>query len=123
MGSKWIVPPTVAFQGLFTAYEWRIYKAVFKVLQARAPEIQKWMKENRPWTDRTGNARASLSADAIAQFERIIIELSLGRLPDGTILEYGKYLEWAHGGQYAIVGPAVDHWSPIIMEDMRLLLR
>jgi len=92
-------------------------------LRRRAPEIQNWMKENRPWTDRTGNARASLTAEVFAEKKRIVIELTMGRLPNDVTLEYARYLEFAHGGKYAIIAPTIDLWTPVIMSDLQKLLR
>ncbi len=123
MGFRWVVPPSTAFVGMYTEYEWAIIRAILSVLRRRAPEIQNWMKENRPWQDRTGAARSSLTAEVLASVERITIQLTLGRLPDGTILEYGKHLEFSHGGQYAIIGPAIEHWTGVVMADIQALLR
>lgn len=53
-------------------------------------------KGNAPWTDRTGNARRSISSETEASVNKIETYLSIG-------VFYGKYLELSNGGKYAIV--------------------
>lgn len=58
------------------------------------------MKTGAPWTDRTGNARATLKGDA--KHRDIVHEIILhGGMP------YQIYLETRFGGKYAIIGPTV----------------
>lgn len=58
------------------------------------------MKTGAPWTDRTGNARATLKGDA--KHKVAVHEIVLhGGMP------YQIYLETRFGGKYAIIGPTV----------------
>lgn len=58
------------------------------------------MKQNAPWTDRTGNARATLQGEA--RHKTAVHEIILhGGMP------YQIYLETRFGGKYAIIGPTV----------------
>jgi hypothetical protein len=60
----------------------------------------RYMKQHARWTDRTGNARATLKVDA--EHEEIVHKLILhGGMP------YQIYLELLHAGRYAIIGPTI----------------
>lgn len=74
----------------------------FISLSAIARIVEAWMKENAPWQDQTGAARASLRA--YVKGKRIVLEHGV---------PYGYYLEMANQGQYSILFPAVDHFTPI----------
>lgn len=97
---------------------------LWDIAERRAPEIGIWMQMNRPWTDRTHNARLLLNfrAEQVAQYVAEIV------LWHGV--EYGWYLEGftpegietRQGGKYAILAPAVDHWGPILMQELRTAL-
>ncbi len=115
-GYTWIVAPEQAFGELAVAYSKAIHRGVLAIAQMRAPEIENWMKENAPWTDRTGNARQGLYTevqDVVQQM--VLIILSHG-------VDYGLFLEVSNGGRYAIVNPAIGHWGPIIWTDVKRML-
>lgn len=82
----------------------------------KASEYQFKMKKNRPWTDRTGMAKATLSA-RVSQPEETLIRITLAHG-----VEYGIWLELAHGKKYAIVAPTVREEGPRIISDMQGLL-
>ena len=115
--------PVEAWTKMFDAYHYKLAMGLLSIAHRRAIDIQNWMKTNAPWTNRTGNARAGLSVDVYAASTVIMLVLTIGRHPEGGTLHYGKYLELAHGGQYAIVGPAVDLWGPVILADAQRFLR
>ena len=123
MGWKWITSPSEAFNPMYSRKQAAIYNATYKLAQRMAPDIANWMKENKVWENQTGNAQQGLACDVIAGVDAIILVLVIGRHPDGGFLSYGKYLELANGGQYAIVGPAVDHWAPKVMTNVKALVR
>lgn len=76
--------------------------AVLMLADTQAKKLQGYMQTHRPWTDRTGLAKARLSAVAstIAQ-HTICITLAHG-------VNYGIWLELAHEKNYAIVGPTIN---------------
>lgn len=74
---------------------------LYALLQNWAGQLEGYAKEHAPWTDRTGHARQSLHAGVEEQGDELILYLSHG-------VEYGIWLEVAHGGNYAIVRPTVD---------------
>ncbi len=65
-------------------------------------------KANRPWTDRTGQARASITGTTEADALSIRGALAIGA-------DHGIFLEKANGGKYAII------WNTVL-ENRRELL-
>ena len=82
----------------------------------KASELQAKMKINRPWTDRTGMAKALLNAKVSQPNENIVrIALTHG-------VDYGIWLELAHGKNYAIIAPTIREEGPRIVEDLNNLM-
>jgi hypothetical protein len=117
MPLRWQRPPETVFANLAQAYAIAIHQGVKTLAERYSVEIEAWIKSNAPWTDRTGNARQTLYSEVtdIANSAAIII-ISHG-------VEYGTFLELAHGGSYAIITPALDHFIPRIWRDVRALVR
>ena len=82
----------------------------------KASEIQSKMKLNRPWTDRTGMAKALLNAK-VSQPDKNTVRITLSHGVD-----YGIWLELAHGKNYAIIAPTVREEGPRIVEDLNNLM-
>lgn len=82
----------------------------------RAAEIEAYMKTNRPWTDRTGMAKATLNTKVSRPSDNIVrITLAHG-------VDYGIWLELAHGKNWAIIGPTLDSQGPKVMDDLNNLM-
>jgi hypothetical protein len=74
-----------------------------------ADEVTEWMKENRPWQDRTTDARKSLGV--LLDFGNDMWEAVLtGGVP------YMVFLETARNHKYAILEPALDLWADRLYE-------
>lgn len=82
----------------------------------KASELESKMKINRPWTDRTNMAKATLSA-RVSQPDSKTVRITLAHGVD-----YGIWLELAHGKNYAIVAPTVREEGPRIVEDLSDLM-
>ena len=82
----------------------------------KASELEYKMKQNRKWTDRTGMAKALLSA-RVSQPNNVTIRITLAHG-----INYGLWLELAHGKNYAIIEPTVREESPRIIEDLDNLM-
>lgn len=82
----------------------------------KASELQAKMKINRPWTDRTGMAKATLNAK-VSQPDTNTIRITLAHG-----VEYGIWLELAHEKNYAIIAPTVREEGPRIVEDLDNLM-
>jgi len=66
-----------------------------------AAEAEQIAKANAPWTDRTGDARKLLKGKVIDDGESLGVRLM-------HRVEYGKHLETAHDGKYAILKPTIE---------------
>lgn len=115
MGLTWQTTPEQAFSDLGAAYADDVHRAVFALATRYAPEIESWMKTNAKWTDRTGNARQTLWAEAFDFVDIIVLAFGHG-------VDYGTFLEWAHGGRFAIIAPALDYFIPKVWNDVQRLL-
>ena len=116
-GFKWIVPPDLAFPELVERFSKTIFVTGSRVVEERAPAMEQWAKDNAPWTDRTGAARAGLhvTVDKSGPLAQIT-------LAHGDNVPYGVWLEIANGGKYAIIALAIDVWAPIIWRDMQRII-
>ncbi len=116
-GITWQVPPSRAWADLADAYVTAIHKGVRAIAQRWAPEIANWMKDGAPWTDRTGNARQTL----YTAVEEVVNQMVTIILSHGVY--YGIFLELRNAGRFAIVNPALDHFAPLIWDDVVRMLR
>lgn len=78
----------------------------------KAPEFQTYMKLSRPWTDRTGMAKAMLSAK-VSQPSKELVRMTLAHGVD-----YGIWLELAHEKNYAIIGPTIREKGPELVKGL-----
>jgi len=86
-----------------TAAMRRLIKRFNETVSAKyAAEAEQYAKENRPWTDRTGDARRLLKGAVIDGDGFIGIRLM-------HRVEYGKRLETANDGKYAILKPTIEN--------------
>lgn len=82
----------------------------------KASEIESKMKQNRPWTDRTNMAKATLNAK-VSQPSSTVVRITLAHGVD-----YGIWLELAHNKNYAIIAPTIQEEGPRIVEDLNGLM-
>lgn len=82
----------------------------------KASEIEAKMKLNRPWTDRTGMAKATLSAK-VSQPKETMVRITLAHGVD-----YGIWLELANEKNYAIIAPTIDEEGPRVISDLNDLM-
>ena len=82
----------------------------------KASAIQSKMKMNRPWTDRTGMAKALLTAK-VSQPSKEIIRITLAHG-----VEYGIWLELANEKNYAIIAPTIREEGPRVVQDLNGLM-
>lgn len=66
-----------------------------------APMLEGYMKNNRPWTDRTGNARRGLKVVTTISTDELTLRL-------WHTVAYGIYLEYSRAGRYAILNPTLQ---------------
>jgi hypothetical protein len=118
MSFKWDVPPNQAFPQLMEAYTNTIFLAGRRVAHQTAVDATAWMKEEAPWQDQTGAARAGLHVDEL-ESPGVLTELVFSH---DTSLPYVVWLEIAHAGRFAIIAPAIDFWGPKLMMQVRRIM-
>lgn len=113
----WVRDPVSAWVPGYTAWVASLRASVRPIIEGRMEEIDAWMKENAPWKDRTGNARRSLHTELEEMLEGYVLYF-LYSIP----IFYSVYLEYDHQGRFSILEPALDHWGPILLNDLRSAL-
>ncbi len=86
----------------------RVKRAMVTAAKYIEPQAEKHMKDNAPWTDRTGNARNGLKAQTEIEPNRITIHLYHS-------VPYGGYLELRWSGRYQIINPTIEKFAPELM--------
>ena len=81
-----------------------------------AKKFENYAKQNRPWTDRTGQARQRLTGWVEMFSDKIRIHIGHG-------VDYGIYLELANQRRFAILQKTVNAMSPEILEGFSELTR
>jgi hypothetical protein len=115
-GAMWVTPPSALAQA-FAQYGERVVQAVDALAMYLAERIQSDMRSSAPWTDRTGNARSGLFSVA----ERAAGDVVTIWLSHGHTVDYGKWLELANGGKYAVIMPTLERWLPEIERMLKQL--
>ena len=86
-------------EGLLS-FEEKAFLAMQMYCETAASDLEGYMKQNRPWTDRTAQARQRLTC--------YVEETSAGfRLVLAHGVDYGIWLELANEKKYAILEPTV----------------
>jgi len=78
----------------------KVENATIAYGQTVAMDLQGKAQANRPWTDRTGQARQRLRGYVTKQDTTVRINLAHG-------VNYGEYLEYANEKRYAIIEPTL----------------
>lgn len=74
-----------------------------------AIEILAYAKENAPWADRTGNARAGLDVEVDSEGGELSLTLF-------HTVDYGQWLETIQGGEFATIMPTLETFAPEVFE-------
>ena len=73
-------------------------------------EAESFARQNAPWTDQTGNARAGLHAEVNVINQGESFELLVAHT-----VSYGIWLEVRFSGKYAIIQPTVDYIGALLI--------
>lgn len=111
----WQRDPAVLGQAIARTGERVRTEALVPYLSQWAAMLREQMKREAPWTDQTGQARRTLLAEVEQDDNRVSLVLSHG-------VDYGKWLELANGGRWAIVGPTIAKSGPGLMRGMTGLM-
>lgn len=112
----WVRPPSVLSEA-FRQYGERVVVAVNALAKYLAGRIQGDLRASATWTDRTGNARSGLFSIA-EQAAGDVVSIYLSH---GFTVNYGKWLELANGGKYAVIMPTLQRWLPEIERQLQAL--
>lgn len=83
---------------------------VAEAFHSGAERVEAYAKQNAPWSDITGSARAGLTADVSIEDGMVTLTLSHG-------VDYGKWLELIQDGEFAIIMPTLEALGPEILHD------
>lgn len=115
MGFKWQVAPTDVFPQMAAKYTQAIFLSGRRIAHEQAAEMEQYARSNAPWQDRTGNARAGLTATVEETGPIGTIVLSHG-------VSYGIWLEVGLSGKYSIIAPTIDIFGPRVMRSLQNMI-
>lgn len=87
----------------------KIRRALYGVCKYWDGPTEAYARRTAPWTDRTGNARAGLNAQAVKFHQNkfgIIVSHSV---------DYGIYLEKSNDEKYAVIFPTIRAMAPRVI--------
>lgn len=95
--------------------EQKLQRALYGVVKYWDGPVERWMKHNAPWNDRTTNARNGLFATAQRSAHRIM-EATFAIVLGHTV-DYGVYLEEGTENMKArpIIWPAIERFAPKVI--------
>lgn len=93
----------------------RARQAILMYGDTAAKKMEGWMRNDAPWTDRTGDARKRLTGEASEVSNGIQIALAHG-------VEYGIWLEMSNEQKYAIIEPTIRLRGPEVIQGYQGLL-
>ena len=141
MSIYWVTPPSVLVKGI-EEYGQKVLAAVHAVAVYWGQKVQNETRRGAPWEDRTGNARSGLffAVDGFglapmmgtveASPRALMSDVTVEEGNDQTLIVvightvfYGKFLETAHGGLYAIVMSTIEANLPGLAKMLKDILR
>lgn len=103
----WEVSPLKLADAVQVELRQGITQALRDKLEAIRAEAESHMRQNAPWQDQTGAARAGLVVAVEETAEGVVMWFIHS-------VEYGKYLELKNAGSYAIIVPTMYKTIPEI---------
>lgn len=95
----------------------KLRTAALMYASKEAQKLRSYMQLNRPWTDRTGEAKRRLDATvSMPDEDTIRITLSHG-------VTYGYWLEVAHERKYSIISPTIKTQGPQVVQGFAGLMQ
>lgn len=100
----------------FGIAERKVKAALGLYADTAAKKMEGYAKANRPWTDRTSDAKNSIQGKHHWRGKDLAITLS------GNV-DYFVYLELAYGKKYSILKPTVDKFGPDVFKGYQRLVK
>ncbi|WPH57968.1 hypothetical protein SEA_LUCKYLEO_19 [Gordonia phage LuckyLeo] len=94
----------------------KLDNAIELIIDVGAARGEVHMKNNAPWTDRTGAARSGLTTMTHHEDEKSTVVFAHS-------VDYGIWLEVKNDGEYEVIMPSVVHTGKEIMADFDKLFR
>lgn len=94
----------------------RFEHSVKLLADVAAAKMETYAKDESIWVDRTGNARQTLKGEAIWQSKDEV------RIAVSHHMDYGYWLELAHGQEYAILEEAIEANVEELYRSLRTLI-
>lgn len=116
-GIRWVRPPEALARAV-EQYGDRVLVAVQAVAGRVATAMQNDARANAPWTDRTSNARSGLFGVATRDAAQRVV---IAYLSHGPAIDYGVWLELAHGGRFQIIMPTIEKHLPDIKAELEAI--
>lgn len=90
-----------------------------KYMTKRAEEIELYMKQNHPWTNRTGRAERGLhtTVEEVTEGGDSLVQIGLYH-DEGTW--YWRHLEYGMGRRFAIIEPTQRYYGPRLLNELNL---
>lgn len=106
------IDPT-SFQQATKALERTVRRNALMYGRSLGRQFESYAKQGAPWTDRRGVARAGVTSSARATGTRVTVTMGASapnykRHGPLSSPDYMEYLEFDHGGEFAVVYPTVD---------------
>ena len=110
-----------------TAFELKSRACIANRGASAAKDWEDYAKQNRPWTDRTGNARRTLEgvagwvhSDGSGSFAPAAPLTGLFSCDSFCVgveghMPYSVFLELGYGRKYSILSPTVHHFAPSVL--------
>lgn len=114
-GLVWQTAPSQHLMPNLASYQERLDDAILGLAEYFAARMETFAKTHARWQDRTGAARAGLRGFAVRQAAVVILYLV-------TSVAYGKWLELALGGRYAIIMSTIQAHHAEVMRAYRSLV-
>ncbi len=111
---RWVRPPEQLARAI-EQYGERAIVAVTAVAGRIATIMQNDARAGAPWTDRTGNARTGLFGTAERDMAERMVVIYLSH---GVDIDYGKWLELANAGRYAVIMPTLEAHLPELRAEL-----
>ncbi len=99
-------------------YNRRVHAAIVATADRRSQIMQDDARRTAPWTDRTGNARQGLFGTKEDEGLGKSVKIFLAHTMD-----YGLWLEVAHGGKYKIIWPTIAANLKPLLADLKAIFR
>lgn len=101
---------------MLSTYREEVKQGVLNLFEDLSSKIEDSAKQNAPWTDRTGQARAGLTAYVYRYSAQSVSVILYHKAL------YGIFLEVCNGGRYAIIDQTMLSFRPILVKELRRII-